>query len=305
MKFQDLLLAHGAFYKHEKRAKFYDEYLKKKNNPKWSSPELPDEEIDKLFQFIKRWDFHFRGDEGKFKENYSQIHNNILELKDESFYTIDLSLQKNVSNITKVFNSMARCNYEGRHESTDASKIIHTINPKLFVMWDRNIRKGVMGGETIQYADYYIIFLQRMKNELRELISSCRENSDYGEEESIKVIEGLCDGKTIAKLIDEYNYMNYTMPTEFSAYKEDIHSDILEKFINQSLKQSLELWKKQLYSDRYSKQGQLRYFISLLDEAKNRGFISAEEWRDYSSKWRNNPNDRDYLVSFFEEKLNP
>jgi len=95
------------------------------------------------------------------------------------------------------------------------------------------------------------------------------------------------------------------MPTEFSAYKEDIHSDILEKFINQSLKQSLELWKKQLYSDRYSKQGQLRYFISLLDEAKNRGFISAEEWRDYSSKWRNNPNDRDYLVSFFEEKLNP
>ncbi len=304
MKYPDLLLAHGAFYKHEPRAKFYDEYLRKKNDQDWLSPNLPDEEIEKLFQFIKRWDFHFRGDEGKFKENYSQIHNRILELNDESFYTIDLSLQKNVSNITKVFNCMASCNYEGRHESTDASKIIHAINPQLFVMWDRKIRKGVMGGENIQYADYYIIFLQRMKDELRELISSCIENSEYSEEESLKIIEELCDRKTIAKLLDEYNYMTYTLPNEFSAYKEDIHPDILEKLTHQPLNQSIELWKKQLYSDRYSRQGQLRYFIRLLDKAKTRGLISAEEWRDYSSRWRNNPNDRDYLASFFEEKLN-
>ena len=143
-----------------------------------------------------------------------------------------------------------------------------------------------------------------MKNELKALISSCRENSDYGKEESLKILEELCDGKSIAKLIDEYNYMTYTMPTEFSVYKEDIHPDILEKLVHQPLKQSIEIWKKQLYSDRYSKQGQLRYFISLLNEAKNKGLISAEEWREFSSRWRNNPNDRDYLVSFFEEKLN-
>ncbi|MCK4583145.1 hypothetical protein KAU18_07505 [Candidatus Bathyarchaeota archaeon] len=303
MNFQDLLLAHGAFYKHEKRAKFYDEYLKKKNDQKWASPELPDEEIDKLFKFIIRWDYHFRGNESKFKETYSEIFSHLMDLKDESFFTIDLSNEKNVSNIKIVFNSMANCNYEGRHESTDASKIIHAINPSLFVMWDSKIRKGIMGSANNQYVNYYISFLKKMKNEIQELIATCTESSDYSEEESLKIIEELCDGKTIAKLIDEYNYMTFTMSTEFSAYKGDIHPDILEKLIHQPLKQSIDLWKKQLYSDRYSKQGQLRYYIRLLDEAKNRELISAEEWRDYSSRWRKNPNDRDYLVSFFEEKL--
>jgi len=304
MRYENLLLAHGAFYKYENRAKFYDEYLRKKNDLKWLFPDLPDEEIDKLFEFIKRWDFHFRGNKNKFKEIYREIHPNLMELKDESFYMIDLSLQKNVSNIKTAFNSMANCNYEGRHESTDASKIIHTMNPQLFIMWDRSIRKGILGSENIQYADYYIIFLQKMKNQLRELISSCRKNSDYGEEESLEIIEELCSGKTIAKLIDEYNYMTYTMPTEFSTYKRDIHPDILDKLLNQPWNKTLDIWKKQLFSDRYSVQGQFRYFISLLDEAKKRRLISAEEWRDYSSRWDKNPNDRDYLISFFEEKFN-
>jgi|GEM_PF-1196950 len=303
MRYQDLLLAHGAFYKYEKRAKFYDEYLRKKNGSKWLSPDLPDEEVNKLFEFIKRWDYHFRGDEKKFKEIYHKIHHNLMELKDESFYTIDLSLKKTMLSIKRIFDLIASCNYEGRYESTDASKIIHTINPKLFIMWDRNIRKGILGSENIQYADYYIIFLQKMKNELRELISSCRKNDNYGEEESLEIIEELCGGKTIAKLIDEYNYMTYTMPTEFSAYRRDIRSDILNKLLNQPLSKTLALWKKQLFSDRYSKQGQLRYFISLLDEAKKKGLISAKEWRGYRSKWDKNPKDRGYLISFFEEKV--
>jgi len=303
MRYPELLLAHGAFYKFENRAKFYDEYLRRKNDSAWWSPNLPDEEIDKLFQFIKRWDFHFRGNERKFKELYREIHPSLMDLRDESFSTIDLSLEKNASNIKIAFNSMANCNYEGRHESTDASKIIHTINPELFIMWDRKIRKGIMGNENIQYSDYYVIFLQKMKNELQELISSCREDSDYGEEESLGIIEELCGGKTVAKLIDEYNYMTYTMPTEFGAYKGNIHPEILEKLLNQSLNETLDLWKKQLFSDRYSKQGQFRHFISLLDEAKKRGLLSAEEWRDNSTRWQKNPDDRDYLVSFFEEKL--
>ena len=303
MRYQDLLLAHGAFYKHEKRAKFYDEYLRNKKEQKWVSPDLADEEIDKLFKFIIRWDYHFRGNENKFKETYREIYSNLMDLKDESFFTIDLTNQENVSNIKTAFNSMANCNYEGRHESTDASKIIHAINPNLFVMWDSNIRKGILGSANNQYANYYISFLKKMKNELQELIATCTEGCDYGEEESLNILEELSDGKTIAKLIDEYNYMTYTMPTEYSVYKKDIHPDISDKLLNLPLKQSIEIWEKQLYSDRYSKQGQLRHFISLLDEAKKGGLISAKEWRDYSSRWHKNPNDRDYLVSFFEEKL--
>ena len=303
MRFQDLLLAHGAFYKHEKRARFYDEYLKSKNDQEWASPDLDEGEIDKLFKFIIRWDYHFRGSKSKFRETYCEIYPNFMDLRDESFYTIDLSNKKNVSNIKTAFNSMANCNYEGRHESTDASKIVHAINPNLFVMWDSNIREGVLGSPSKQCVNSYIIFLKMMKKELQDLIATCAEGCDYREEESLKILEELCDGKTIAKLIDQYNYMTYTMPIEFSAYKDDIHPDIKEKLMNQPLKQSIELWKKLLYSDRYSKQGQLRYYINLLDKAKTRGLITAREWREYSSRWHKNPNDRDYLASFFEEKL--
>jgi len=40
-----LFLALGAFYKHEPRAKYYDEFMKKKNEKLWNHPKLPKEEV--------------------------------------------------------------------------------------------------------------------------------------------------------------------------------------------------------------------------------------------------------------------
>jgi len=70
------------------------------------------------------------------------------------------------------------------------------------------------------------------------------------------------------------------------------------------LDKSTELWKKQLFSDRYSQKGQFRYFNGLLDEAKKRGLISSIDWRDFSTRWQNNPDDLDYLTNFLVNKLN-
>ena len=36
--------------------------------------------------------------------------------------------------IVRLFDTIARCN-GGRYESTAASKVLHVVNPKLFVMW--------------------------------------------------------------------------------------------------------------------------------------------------------------------------
>ena len=140
MKVQELLFAHGAFYQFERRAKFYDEYLRNRNNTQWLSPDLPMNEIDKLFKFIKRWDYHFRGSKNKFKFVYQNIYPLFVDLRDELFINIDLSSKDNEFKITTIFDAFAICNEEGRYESTDASKIIHTINPRLFIMWDRRIR---------------------------------------------------------------------------------------------------------------------------------------------------------------------
>ena len=73
---------------------------------------------------------------------------------------------------------------------------------------------------------------------------------------------------------------------------------------HQPLTETMDLWRNQLNSNRYSKQGQLREFFGLLDEAKDKGLIPAKEWRIYRSKWDKNPNDQNYLVTLFEKKLN-
>ena len=45
-----------------------------------------------------------------------------------------------------VFDKVGNCTLIDRYESTDASKILHTILPNFFVMWDDKIKEGVIQG---------------------------------------------------------------------------------------------------------------------------------------------------------------
>jgi hypothetical protein len=47
-------------------------------------------------------------------------------------------------------------------------------------------------------------------------------------------------------------------------------------------------------------QKEFRNLIDLLDTLKKSGKISANEWRDYSKQWNDNPQNRDRLI----ERLN-
>lgn len=69
-------------------------------------------------------------------------------------------------------------------EQTGASKILHFRQPKLFIMWDTDIRKSYGLGSS---ARDYILFHKRMQSEFGHLTWS-RED------------------KTFARSIDEYNY---------------------------------------------------------------------------------------------------
>ena len=142
-----------------------------------------------------------------------------------------------------------------------------------------------------------------MKIELNELIKSCINNNVYNKTESLELIRELCDNKTISKLIDEHNYMTYTMPTEFSAYKQNIKPEIREKLLNDPIDQTIDLQKNLLIYDRYSEKGEFRYFIGLLNKTKNKGLITPNEWREQSTRWRKFPQDREYLISIMKEKI--
>lgn len=143
MHYDDLIKAHDEFYDGEFRAEYYDRYLRNKNWALWQIS-VPLFEVEKLFKFIRSWDRFFQGNEVKFLGIYEEIAPFIKKIENLRIENIDLDNSKLKKNITIVFNKVADCTLINRYESTDASKILHTIAPYFFVMWDREIRKRTL-----------------------------------------------------------------------------------------------------------------------------------------------------------------
>lgn len=106
-----------------------------------------------------------------------------------------------------------------------ASKVLHVLAPHFFVMWDNAISAGygcgIIYNTAIAMNEKYYNFLVRIQSELREAIQS------YADSHSIKnfvdasnalIRELHADGrKTLAKIIDEYNFMKFTRGTKEGA----------------------------------------------------------------------------------------
>ena len=210
MHYKKLIEAHKLFYGgYEHRAPFYDNYMESKNWEEWSSPSVPMTEIRKLFRFIRSWDRFFRGDEEKFQEIWEEIYPVIRELEHERIEDANLTDDELKRKIRDVFDKVADCTLIDRYESTDASKILHTILPNFFVMWDDEIKEWVVQGRR-RGATYAFYFLSKVREELEEAIKTCIDERNLSRAEAVEYIREQCDGKTLAKLADEYNYMKYT-----------------------------------------------------------------------------------------------
>jgi len=211
----DLFITHRAFYWGEPRAYDYDKYMKSKDWEKWTDS-VPMNEISKLFDFIILWDFHFQGDPKQFQKIYEELSPIIKELEQARLESIDFSNEL-LTNIGKVFDRVAECSW--KYESTDGSKILHTMLPNLFVMWDRRIRKGILGREDKNWGAVYAIeFLPKMQKEINEAIETLMQEKGLNRKEAIKCIHQMCDNKTLPKLIDEHNYMICTRPKDFREF---------------------------------------------------------------------------------------
>lgn len=273
MHYENLITAHKAFYRGEYRAENYDEYLKDKNWALWQNS-VPMSEVEKLFNFIRSWDFHFKGDEEKFKEIYEEIAPFLKNVEHLKIENVDLANDELKKNISIVFDRVADCTLTGRCESTDASKILHTIVPDFFVMWDHNIRLGTLGdAEDKQGLVYAYRFLPLVQRELAEAIETCIKERALNRDEAIKYICEKCDGKTLAKLVDEYNYVKYT----------------------------LKLDRLQLADTRDKAREEWVGFVELLNKLHGEGKITAEIWRDLAAQWRNTPEKREWLLQHLKE----
>lgn len=144
-------------------------------------------------------------------------------MKQAKLESIDLDSHESRKKIEKIFDSVCDCSW--KYESTDSSKILHTILPDLLVMWDRKIRRGILGGEGRNWGGVYTDeFLPKMQAELKEAIETCMRKNALSRKDSIQYIRKACSSMALPKLLDEYNYMIYTRPEDLLTYIEDLRN---------------------------------------------------------------------------------
>jgi len=194
----------------------YFDYVSSRDGAAWDSDEGPnDDEIKKLFTFLNQWRTRCRSDAGardKFKQAYLQVLPLLRALRGHTLLetAFDGVLPQGMSVSEAVASIFERIASSGsQYESTATSKILHVLYPPLFVMWDAAIRGGyAVGGRSGDYAER---FLPRIQREGREAVDSYIAERKAGPSTAVRELEGLCGGRALTKLIDEYNYCRFTL----------------------------------------------------------------------------------------------
>ncbi len=120
-----------------------------------------------------------------FKKEVLECKRSLENLKDEKFEKVNFdSVSETIKEVYDKLSLIKGVKYTG------ASKLLHLMNRDLFVMWDQYIRKHYGFRKTS--PDDYFNFLKKMQEEFKGIKAS--------------------KGRTIAKLIDEYNYVSITLP---------------------------------------------------------------------------------------------
>jgi len=140
-------------------------------------------------------------------------------VENETLEDIDFHRAKNVGNkefdnfeiVHEVFSEFCDIGYKFRWVA--ASKTLHQVLPKLFVMWDNPICGRL--GLDLSPRSYVHNFLPMMQREVNEAISTCIEDHNCDRAAAIHFIveeSRKISGyeKTLAKLVDEFNWIKYT-----------------------------------------------------------------------------------------------
>ncbi len=122
-------------------------------------------------------------------KNFQKIVNDLRpyfnKFKDKSIETINLDdYKKDITHLFDILSEIKGVQFTG------SSKLMHLTIPNVFVMWDGYIRKA-WGFKKGNSEDYFN-FLKKMQQEFKDVQKR--------------------NGRTLAKCIDEYNYVKFTLP---------------------------------------------------------------------------------------------
>ncbi len=216
MLFEAIQFGSLVYHRLESYGKFYDDYLSNRNGRLWQDErKLNMSEIKLLIQFLNQWGTHYRSTPEQLLGALVEAFPLLNCLKGRDFVDLDFEAKVEphfsvAQAIASVFDTIARCG--PRYESTGTGKILHTINPQLFVMWDSNIAHGygLGSGNNDDCAGRYANrFLPRMQRLLRHAL---KERTQQTGESREQVLRALCEcGHTLPKVLDEFNYVKFTL----------------------------------------------------------------------------------------------
>ena len=177
-----------------------------------------------IARFLKRWKIRRKIDltkleqriRNKRKELNALENLNIVSANLEGFIQLSSQTKSLHDIIVNLFNEFTDVAEDSSRQYTAASKILHVLLPKLFVMWDRCIRcaYGCDFKRPEDAGEKYFKFLKRVQKEAREAVKSyCTEHKCSINKAIQTIREKLYEGGfyPFTKLLDEYNYQKYTI----------------------------------------------------------------------------------------------
>ena len=163
--------------------------------------------------FLIQWGMMGRvvGREGldwkKLGETLRLLENQFGKLRNKKFLTINFNEENISNNIREIYQKIRGIRYIGGHTCTP--KILHLLNPEIFVMWDEEIRKKYhnKNGRIRDSPEGYLEFLKEAQKELKEALEDRQRNTGKGLDDVEEEIRHKYKNKTLARIIDEYNWI--------------------------------------------------------------------------------------------------
>ncbi|NIA11976.1 MAG: hypothetical protein GWP10_20210 [Nitrospiraceae bacterium] len=133
------------------------------------------------------------------------INNNKSRIEKFRRRNISSFSEKDIRDIKDTFNDFLEAlqtdsgNMKVKRSPVAVAKALHLLAPKFFPLWDKEIAKKYRCNYNNNPAEKYIKFMKLMKRFAEEI----RKDKGYTNSPD-------CQGRTLLKLIDEYNYSKYT-----------------------------------------------------------------------------------------------
>lgn len=162
--------------------------------------------------FLIRWGTMARvvGREGLdwkgFCQKLHDLEPEFASLRGKKFITLDFE-DKAISSAIKTAYGELRL-FPQLGGPTSVSKVLHLPNPEIFVMWDGNIRRVYNHKNRLvnEFSEGYLEFLKQAQREISEAFKDCQSKSGKGYDMIEKETRSKFRNKTLARIIDEYNY---------------------------------------------------------------------------------------------------